>query len=129
MKIEFGKLLEGIGNAMFIKESVEKIAEERITICKQCPQYSPNVLAAGGGPFIRKDAFCTDCGCNMFLKTRAMSAFCPLGSTGSHFPNETSKWSALTTDGEAADKVLNTPELKKDLDAYKIKLMQNKIEE
>jgi hypothetical protein len=129
MKIEFGKLLEGIHNAVFVKDSVERIAAERIALCKECPHYSPNVLAAGGGPFVRKDAFCTDCGCNMYLKTRAMSAFCPLGGAGSHFPNEVSKWSAITTDGEAAEKILETPELKKDLDAYKIKLSQNKIEE
>jgi len=129
MKIEFGKLLEGIGNAVFIKDSVEKIAAERIAICNECPHYSPNVLKAGGGPFMRKDNFCTDCGCNMYLKTRAMSAFCPLGGIGSHFPDEVSKWPALTTDGEAAEKILETPELKKDIDAYKIKLMQNKIEE
>jgi hypothetical protein len=129
MKVEFGKLLEGIKNAVFVKEEVEKVAAERIAICEKCEHYSPNVLAAGGGPFARKDAFCTDCGCNMYLKTRAMSAFCPLGSGVSHFPNEVSKWPALTMDGDAAEKILQTPELKKDLDEYKVKLYQNKIEE
>jgi len=129
MNIDFKGILEGLSNSVFVKESVEKVAAERIAICKQCPHYSVNVVAAGGGPFIRKDSFCTDCGCNMYLKTRALSASCPLGSTSSHFPNETSKWSAITTDGEAAEKILETPELKKELDAYKIKLSQNKINE
>lgn len=129
MRIEFSKLFEGIKNAVFVKEEVEKIAAERIVFCKACEHYSPNVLAAGGGPFVRKDAFCVDCGCNMYLKTRAMSAFCPLGSGVSHFPNEVSKWPALTMDGAAAEEILQTPELKKDLDEYKTKLYQGKIEE
>lgn len=129
MKIEFGKLMEGIKNSVFVKEEIEKIANERIAICNTCEHYSPNVIKAGGGPFVRKDAFCTDCGCNMYLKTRAMSAFCPLGSGVSHFPNEQSKWPAITMDSIAADQLLETPELKKELDAYKINLMQNKIEE
>lgn len=129
MKVEFGKLLEGIKNAVFIKEEVEKVAAERIALCKGCEHYSPNVIAAGGGPFARKDAFCVDCGCNMYLKTRAMSAFCPLGSAVSHFPDEVSKWPALTMDGNAAEEILETPELKKALDEYKMKLMQNKIKE
>lgn len=129
MKIEFSKLLEGISNAIFVKEEVEKIAAERIAICKVCPHYSPNVIKAGGGPFVRKDAFCVDCGCNMFLKTRATSAFCPLGSKTSHFPNEVSRWSALTTNGDESEQILQTPELKKELDEYKMKLSQGKIVE
>ena len=42
----------------------DTIAAERLAFCNECPHYSANVLKAGGGPFIRKDNFCTDCGCN-----------------------------------------------------------------
>ena len=70
-----------------------------------------------------------DCGCNMYLKTRALSASCPLGSSTSHFKNETPKWLAVTEDHKAAEEVLETPELKKELEEYKIKLAQNKIVE
>jgi|APFre7841882654_1041346.scaffolds.fasta_scaffold00931_11 hypothetical protein len=128
MKVEFGKLLEGIGNAIFIKEEIEKIAAERIAICELCSHYSPNAKLAGA-TFTRKDKFCLDCGCNMYLKTRALSAFCPLGSATSHFPNEVSKWPAITTDGQVSDVILETPEIKKDLDDYKMKLMHNKLDE
>ena len=129
MKIEIGKILEGLGNSIFVKESVEQIAAERLAICKLCKYYSPNVIASGGGPFARKDAFCVDCGCNLHLKTRSLASFCPLGTTGSHFPNEMSKWPAVTIDPQVADKIAETPDLKKELDDYKIRLAQNKIEE
>jgi hypothetical protein len=128
MKIEFGKLIEGIGNSLFVKEEVEKIAAERIKHCLECKHYSPNARKTGVVT-VRKDAFCMDCGCNMYLKTRALSAACPLGSKTSHFPDEVPKWTAVTEDYKAAEDILETPELKKELDAYKIKLSQNKIVE
>ena len=124
MKLEIGKLLEGIGNSIWVKEEVEKVAAERIAHCNICSHYSPNVTNL---KVTRKDKFCTDCGCNMYLKTRALSASCPLGGTGSHFPNEQPKWTAVADDKISAQVEL-TPELKKDMDDYKRKLMNNQAE-
>ena len=128
MKIDFKGIIEGIGNAVFIKKEVENIANKRAAICNTCEHYSPNVKRRGG-VFDRKDKFCTDCGCNIYLKTRALSASCPLGSTDSNFPNETPKWTSVIDNTELSDKLLETEELNKDIVAYKIKLSQNKIDE
>lgn len=127
--IEFKKLIEGIENSLFIKDAIEKIAEERIAICNTCIYYSPNARKKGLLAFVRKDKFCTDCSCNMYLKTRSLAASCPLGSKTSHYPNEQPKWTAVTEDEKASDLLLETPELKKELDQYKLNLMHNKIDE
>jgi len=126
MKIDLKGLLEGINNSIFVKDEVEKVAEERINICKQCPYYSPNAIASGLITTKRPDAFCIDCGCNMYLKTRALSAHCPLGDPSSHYPDEEPKWLSITDD-DTAQKLMETEELNKDLIDYKINLMQNKI--
>jgi len=124
MKLEIGKLLEGIGNSIWVKEEVEKIAAERIAHCNSCPHYSPNIPNL---QVTRRDKFCTDCGCNMYLKTRALSAQCPLGHTFTHFPDEQSKWGPVADD-TVSGQVELTPELKKDMDEYKRKLMNNQAE-
>ncbi len=116
IKIEFKKLLEGIGNSIFVKEEVEKIAAERISVCESCPHYSPNAKVRGEN-IVRKDKFCYLCGCNMYLKTRSLAASCP-----------EDKWLAVTNE-EDAEKIENTELLKKEIDEYKINLMQDKVEE
>lgn len=125
MKIEWGKLLEGTINSIFIKEQVEAVAKERIEICKVCEHYSPNIPNLKA---TRTDKFCVDCGCNMYLKTRALSAFCPLGSETSHFPLEKSRWSSVADD-KISEQLQDTKELKEQLTEYKLKLMHNKTEE
>jgi NADH pyrophosphatase NudC (nudix superfamily) len=129
MKIDFKGIVEGITNAIFVKKEVENIANQRIAICKECEHYSLNLVKRGNTVFDRKDAFCTDCGCNMYLKTRALSAMCPLGSPDSHFPQEQPKWLAVTNDAALSDKILETEELNKDIVDYKVKLSQNKIDD
>lgn len=125
MRIDFKGLLEGINNSIFVKEEIEKIAEERTKICKGCPHYSKNIPGAN---VIRKDGFCEDCGCNIYLKSRSPSSHCPLGTPKSHFPDEVSKWQSLTDDA-TADQLLETPELQKVMTEYKIKLSENKVNE
>lgn len=127
MKIDIKGILQGINNSIFVKEEVEKIAEDRANICKGCPYYSKNVEEANK---LRKDAYCVVCGCNIHLKTRALSAHCPLGDPG--YPEEitkqTRKWDSVTNDS-TSEKLMSTPELEKSLNEYKIKLSQNKVEE
>lgn len=77
MKIDIKGILEGINNSIFVKDSIEKIAEERISICRTCP-YNSEVARANGDSIMRKDEHCLNCGCNLHLKTRALSAQCPL---------------------------------------------------
>lgn len=45
----------------------EKIAEDRLAICKECPEL------------IQLTTQCKQCGCIMSLKTKLAAATCPLG--------------------------------------------------
>lgn len=85
MKIDWKGLAEGLKNKFLPKEELREIIEsthiERITICRECPKnslFNPN---------LRGDEHCTECGCNLALKTRCLSCKCPLD-----------KWLALITE-------------------------------
>lgn len=91
MKIDIKGILEGITNSVFKKEEVEAVAQERLEICRRCEFNSKNAEARGEQIF-RSDEHCLSCGCNLYLKTRAMSAQCPLDP-----PN----WESLATDEES----------------------------
>jgi len=121
-------IFEGITNSIFVKEEVEKIAAQRIAICERCPHYSPNAKARGE-KFTRRDKHCRDCKCNMYLKTRSLAAECPLGTKDSNFPNEIQKWKKLVDTEEEANQLLNTPELKHQIEQYKHDMMHQKIDE
>lgn len=71
MKIDFKGLLEGAFNSIFAKKEIEAVATERIMICRTCPFNSKNTDNK------RPDEYCTDCGCNLYMKTRCMSCECP----------------------------------------------------
>lgn len=116
MKVDIKGIMEGIKNSLWIKKEVEKVSQSRLSICNTCPEYSINAKLAGK-KILRTDAFCMNCSCNMFLKSRALSAQCPLG-----------KWAAEATEEESLQ-LEETPELKKVLSEYKDKLMNNKIVE
>lgn len=114
MKIEWKNLAAGIWNSISPREAVEQVAAERIAICHTCPSYSPNAKARGEDvkfPY----AHCTICSCNMYLKTRAMSAYCP-----EH------KWESQTDD-VTSDILLKEEVLKEQLDEYKRDLHAKKI--
>lgn len=48
-------------------EHRKQIAKERLTICKECPE------------FVTLTSQCTQCGCIMLAKTMLKSSECPLG--------------------------------------------------
>ena len=77
-------LSEGIINSVFVKEEVEKIAEDRNKTCSTC-EFDSNVKRAKGNKILRPDHFCGKCGCDLYLKQRALNQQCPL-----------EKWKALT---------------------------------
>ena len=70
---EKNKILEGIKNKIFKKEHVEEIANLRYETCKVCPHIDHK----GDKCYIKgTQPCCTLCGCDLSLKTRALSAEC-----------------------------------------------------
>lgn len=89
MKIDIKGILTGAFNSVFVQDSIEKVAEERLAICEVCPDQSENKKKKGYDTF-RPDVHCTLCGCNLHMKTRALSQECPV-----------SKWKAeISTEEE-----------------------------
>ena len=90
-------ILEGVKNSVFVKEEVEKIAQERYEICKGCPFFSANQdkpeMNPVPGPYyskMRPDEHCTVCACNIHAKTRSLHTSCPKG-----------KWPSVATEEES----------------------------
>jgi hypothetical protein len=88
MKINLKNILTGAFNSVFVKEEIERVAKERERICEQCEWYSENAKLRGYKT-VRLDSFCTDCLCNIHMKTRVLSEQCPM-----------KKWLAEVTDEE-----------------------------
>ena len=102
------QIAEGIKNKIFKKDDVEAVAKLRWMECKVCPlldREGSSCAVPGTKPC------CSDCGCSIALKIRAMSSDCPKG-----------RWDAIMTP-EMEDK------LKKQiyLDPKLIEEHQNKI--
>jgi len=57
-----------------MKERIQAISEERLSICRGCPFHSSNKK---GYQTLRKDEHCTDCGCPLISKTKCLSCSCP----------------------------------------------------
>ncbi len=92
------QILEGIKNRVFKKEHVEAEAAKRWDTCKECPSLDTKgskCMAPGTQPC------CSECGCSLALKTRALSSDCPLG-----------KWKALM-DEETEEKLMTNITSKK----------------
>ena len=67
------QIFEGIHNSLFKKDLVEKIAAERMLICKGCPLIDltgEKCVVPGTQPC------CGACGCKLSLKTRSLSSEC-----------------------------------------------------
>lgn len=80
------EVYEGVKNSMFKKDYVEKIADHRWKICRDCDQLdtSGKECAAPG-----TQPCCIDCGCSLAFKTRSLASSCPKG-----------KWKELMTSEE-----------------------------
>lgn len=59
-----------------IEKYVEKIAQNRINICRTCPWNSRNRKTIIS--MARPDVHCTKCGCPEATKTRSLTSECPL---------------------------------------------------
>ena len=64
------QISEGIINTVFKNEIVEKVADERMQICKKCEHYDGKCSVPGTGPC------CGACGCSLSFKTRSLSSIC-----------------------------------------------------
>lgn len=82
-----GKILEGITNKVFKKEHVEVIANERMEICKKCPNID---LSGKSCTVPGTQPCCSVCGCSLSLKTRSLSSSC-----------DNNFWTAVLSDEEA----------------------------
>ncbi len=80
------QILEGIKNKIFKKEDVELIANERLHICIKCPYIDEK----GDKCYLKgTQPCCSLCGCDLSLKTRALSAECDI-----------KKWNAVLSEEE-----------------------------
>jgi len=69
-----GEVYEGVKNSMFKRDYVEKIADHRWKICKDCKHLDvegKECAAPGSQPC------CADCGCALMFKTRSLASSCP----------------------------------------------------
>ena len=70
---EKNKILEGIKNKVFKRKHIEHVAVERLNICRDCP----NIDYSGDKCYMKgTQPCCSLCGCDLSLKTRALSAAC-----------------------------------------------------
>lgn len=79
------KIAEGIKNKIFKNEDVEAVAKLRWQECKICPlldRKGETCAVPGSQPC------CSDCGCSIGLKIRALSADCPKGRWQAIMPEE-----------------------------------------
>ena len=105
MKTNIKHILEGITNSIFVKEEVEKIANERYEICKLCPKNSTNSKKEDFDPgkyfsSLRPDEHCSMCACNIHAKVRSLHTNCPID-----------KWEAVASKQEAAKIAVITDDL------------------
>lgn len=75
-KIDIKGIIHGAYNSIFVKKWVEAVSNERMEVCKECPMFSEN-RKLQGYETSRPDNHCTDCGCNLHMKTRCMDCECP----------------------------------------------------
>jgi hypothetical protein len=96
MNFKIKYIIEGIKNSIFVQEEVEKIANERYSVCKECSKNSSNRDQPFFDPgkyfsSIRPDEHCSVCACNLHAKVRSLHTDCPID-----------KWSSVATKEEAA---------------------------
>jgi hypothetical protein len=89
------KIVEGIANIVFVNQEVEKIASERVAICKsnKCGHYDQT----GSSPkaYIKGSPSCGICGCNIRALTHSLHSECSLTELG-----QAPLWEAVMTEEE-----------------------------
>lgn len=88
------QVIEGWRNHLIppeeLKELINTVSKERLSICLSCPKQSENAKSLGHKT-IRTDLHCTLCGCPLITKTKSLSSKCPANPP---------LWEAIATDTE-----------------------------
>jgi len=78
-----GQIYEGWRNNLLppkeLKDTIAKVGEERLEICKACNYHSKN---RKDYKTVRPDDHCTNCGCTLAAKTKCLSCSCPINKWG-----------------------------------------------
>lgn len=89
-----GQILEGVANSLIIKEEIEKIARDRLDICRSCIYYDRD--GTSEKVVLKGLEACSVCGCSLHLKVHCMSCSCAMEEL-----EQTPLWTAeLTTEEE-----------------------------
>lgn len=85
------QIFEGIRHAIFKREDIEVIAQQRLNTCRAntCGYHDPTGDSTAA--VIKGVESCASCGCKLAWKTRALSDGCPIGL-----------WTPILTDTEDA---------------------------
>ena len=78
------EIYDGIKNSVIRDDFVEDIAAKRMALCKQCPEID---LEGSKCEVPGTQPCCSNCGCSLGFKTRALSTECPIG-----------EWKAIMTE-------------------------------
>lgn len=73
------KIVKGAVNAVMIKrlkKDLQKVIEERRSICGLCEYNSKNAVEAGWYQSERPDDHCVMCDCNIKMKTASLDSSC-----------------------------------------------------
>lgn len=100
MRLNLKEILNGWRNHLFppekLREFINQVSEERLTICRECEYNSENMKKAGKKftSSFRPDEHCTVCHCPLIQKTKSLHTNCPL---------EPPKWDRIATPEESAE--------------------------
>jgi len=67
-------IIQGVWNSIFKKSYVERVAKERMAICKKCDEFD---VTGEHCAFTGTQPCCAECGCSLEYKTRSLSSACP----------------------------------------------------
>lgn len=89
------KIIEGIKNFLFPNSYIERIAEERMTICESnvCGFFDKD--GTSDKVYVKGSAGCMACGCKLSWKCRSLSSSCGLDGTG-----QVPLWTAVMNEKE-----------------------------
>lgn len=62
-----------------MKECIEEVAKERLSICEKCTFHSEVRKEKLNYKTVRFDVHCVNCGCTLSAKVRCLSCSCPDG--------------------------------------------------
>jgi hypothetical protein len=90
--MSIGQIFEGWKNHLspskYMKEAIDRVSKERLSICRDCPLNSIN--RKNYHP-LRVDEHCTSCGCTLISKTKCLTCECPEGLWGPELSQEQQK--------------------------------------